>query len=125
MLTCTILQSSTPSECADTSKYLTSVSFMNIVGGTDYHVEYQAIENATDCCAYCYTQVSDGCDSWYWTGGFIGTACSMITGWNGTGSDSTCPNGYTKVNFQQTAKNDSFVGGAGPCASISSSAGFL
>lgn len=94
---------------------------MSIVGGTGYNVEYQAIENATDCCTYCYTQVSDGCDSWYWNGGFIGTACSMITGWKGTDSDLTCPKGHTKVSFQQAAKNESLVGGAGPCAGLVSS----
>ncbi|ROW10334.1 hypothetical protein VMCG_01787 [Cytospora schulzeri] len=116
--------SSTPSQCADTSTYLTSVSFMSIVGGTGYNIEYQAIDDATDCCIYCYTQVSEGCDSWYWTGGFIGTACSMITGWKGSNSDSTCPHGHTTVSFQQTSKNASFVGGSGPCASLSTSSGW-
>ncbi|KUI74450.1 hypothetical protein VM1G_10082 [Cytospora mali] len=113
--------SSIPSQCADTSNYLTSVSFMSILRGTGYTVTYYATNNATDCCTYCYTQISDGCDSWKWSGGFIGTACSMITGWKGSNSDSTCPHGHTAVAFQQDANNDSLVGGVGPCATLAAS----
>ncbi|KUI58967.1 hypothetical protein VP1G_06250 [Cytospora mali] len=113
--------SSIPSQCADTSNYLTSVSFMSILRGTGYTVTYYATNNATDCCTHCYTEISDGCDSWKWSGGFIGTACSMITGWKGSNSDSTCPHGHTAVAFQQDANNDSLVGGVGPCATLAAS----
>ncbi|KAK7734672.1 hypothetical protein SLS53_007775 [Cytospora paraplurivora] len=94
------------------------VSFMNVVGGNGYNVRYYATDDATACCTYCYTQVTEGCDSWAWMGGFIGTACSMITGWKGSDSDDTCPQGHTTVNFQQTANNASQVGGVGPCATL-------
>lgn len=91
---------------------------MNIVDGNGYNVRYYATNDATDCCTYCYAQVTEGCDSWAWMGGFIGTACSMITGWKGRDSDDTCPQGHTTVSFQQTANNASQVGGVGPCATL-------
>lgn len=94
---------------------------MSILGGGSYNVEYYATEDATACCTYCYTQIQDGCDSWSWTGGFIGTACSMITGWKGSNSDTTCPRGHTYVSFSRLANNASHVGGVGPCATLVSS----
>lgn len=95
----------------------------DITGG--WSVTYASATSATSCCVYCYQSTPRGCDAWAWmpddSSGSIITACNIISGWNGTHADDTCPMGYTSVYFSQAGTNVSHVGAPGPCATVSSS----
>ncbi|KAG8160930.1 hypothetical protein KVR01_009194 [Diaporthe batatas] len=112
----------TPSQCADASGFLTSVSFMGVQGGPSnggWKTAYcGSASNAKDCCACCFRN-KDGCNSWayYASSGFAGTRCALIVGWDtGDGKDSTCPAGHDATVYFSTESDDSSDAGApGPC----------
>ncbi|KAK2601254.1 hypothetical protein N8I77_010717 [Diaporthe amygdali] len=112
-------------ECADSSDFLTSVSFMGVKGAPGnggWTTSYYGASDSKDCCAHCFKSVSAGCNSWAYmpSGGFVGTSCAMITGWDtGDDKDSTCPSGHgATVYFTRDSDNSSDVGAAGPCGVI-------
>lgn len=90
----------------------------NAMGG--WNTTYAAVSNAMGCCTYCYRSMPLGCDGWAWLPkGFAGTTCNLISGWEGSRKDNTCPSGYTTIYLAQDAGlNDSYVGGAGPCGAV-------
>lgn len=88
----------------------------------NWKVSYSAAADAAACCKICYDEQREGCDGWAYmpSSNSLGTTCNMIVGYVGPNSDLTCPYGYTGVKFNRDATDPSFVGGAGPCATVAS-----
>ncbi|PSR93999.1 hypothetical protein BD289DRAFT_472690 [Coniella lustricola] len=104
------------------SAYIDNINWMGIAGASGgWEVAYPAAADAAGCCTACYTNSAKGCDGWSFMPSASGStiaACAVIAGWPGTKNDTTCPCGYTSVQFSQDGNNASHVGGAGPCAII-------